>query len=182
MENSYITESLVYDPSTGSLTWKERPQSHFKTLASKNSTNKKYAGKVAGFIDCIDGINYRVIKIRQKAYFAHRLVWFLYYSEWPDGFIDHIDGNGLNNKVENLRLVTSSINSRNCKLYSTSSTGICGVYWVERTGKWVAKGSYREGGKKVNIHLGYFYDVEDAIKARQKWEVEIGGFTDRHGK
>lgn len=181
MESSYIKESLDYDSETGLLRWKERPQSHFKTLAAQRSTNSKYSGKLAGYADCIDGINYQVIKIRQRAYLAHRLAWFLYYNEWPSGALDHIDGDGLNNKIENLRLATSSINSRNCKLYSTSSTGVCGVYWVERTGKWVAKGSYRENGKKVNVHLGYFFSIEGATKARQDWEAEIGGFTDRHG-
>ena len=55
------------------------------------------------------------------------------------------------------------------------------MYWVERTGKWVAKGSYRENSKKVNVHLGYFFSMEDATKARQDWENEVGGFTDRHG-
>ena len=180
-EDTHLIESLEYNPETGEIRWKVRPESQFKNSTVWKRTNNKHAGTLAGYINNISGIDYLVIKVRQKAYLGHRLAWFLHFGEHPSGLIDHIDGDGTNNRIDNLRIATPSQNARNCKLFSTSSSGTCGVYWVERTKKWRSKGSYRVNGMKINVHLGYFRNKEDAIKARRDWEKTIGDFTERHG-
>jgi hypothetical protein len=56
--------------------------------------------------------------------------------EPPDGMvIDHIDGNGLNNVYENLRIVTPRENNQNHLIPITNTSGVCGVQWhnVKRT-------------------------------------------------
>jgi len=62
---------------------------------------------------------------------VHRLIWFMHYGEIPDTFIvDHIDGNPLNNKIENLRLTNKSGNAQN---------RLCNGYWLDkRTGHYYA--------------------------------------------
>ena len=90
--------------------------------------------------------------------------------------VDHIDGNPLNNKIENLRAATNSQNQANTRLSKANTSGYKGVYFHKSTGLWQA--SVRKD-KKL-IHLGLFQNIEDAVKARRThFEVLHGEFT-RH--
>jgi hypothetical protein len=100
------------------------------------------------------------MKINQKAHLAHRLV-FLYHRGYLPEFIDHIDQNKLNNKIENLREITNSENQHNKGLNRNNSSGYKGVSWKRNHKKWRA-------GVQVNkkeIHLGYYDTPEEAYKA-----------------
>jgi len=85
--------------------------------------------------------------------------------------VDHINGNPLDNRRDNLRVLSASDNSRNQKDRSDSSTGFKGVHFDRSRGKWMAHVS--EGGKFRN--LGRFDSMEDAkaarIAAEAEWEV-----------
>lgn len=57
---------------------------------------------------------YKVVRINNKEYKVHRLIWIMFNGDIPNKmFIDHIDRNKLNNKIENLRLATNQENNRN---------------------------------------------------------------------
>ena len=82
---------------------------------------------------------------------------------------DHKDGDGLNNRRNNLRRSTNSQNSQNrVRLSSNSTSGVSGVYWDKTNNKWVAEiiiyGKYK--------FLGRFSSLQDAKKARRKAEKE----------
>jgi hypothetical protein len=67
---------------------------------------------------CISGrkgqSKYVRVTIDQHKYFAHRLIWKMAYGDIPDGLmIDHIDRDGTNNRLDNLRLVTNQQNQMN---------------------------------------------------------------------
>jgi hypothetical protein len=80
----------------------------------------------------------------------------------PDGFqIDHIDGDGLNNRKSNLRLATRSENARNRRINKNSTSGLKGAFWVESRKRWRAE--IKADGKKIN--LGYFNTPEAAYAA-----------------
>ena len=81
----------------------------------------------------------------------------------PDaGFIvDHIDGNGLNNRRCNLRFATIGENNRNIRMTAANTSGRKGVDWHKRCKRWRAQIKFE--GKK--IHLGYYSNVEDAHAA-----------------
>ena len=66
-----------------------------------------------------------------KRLYAHRLIWVIVTGEQPED-IDHIDGDGLNNKWDNLRSVSHSMNGRNQKLPGNNTSGTAGVF-IERT-------------------------------------------------
>lgn len=85
--------------------------------------------------------------------------------------IDHIDNNGLNNKLENLRAVTSSINQRNKPLQSSNKTGINGVNWHTSAKKWQARITDLNGKR---IDLGRYDNFEDAVKIRKENESKYG--------
>jgi len=112
-----------------------------------------------------------------KEFLQHRLIWEDYYGEKPNGQIDHIDGNKLNNNIENLRDVTSLENQRNRTRQYNNTTGCTGIYWDKKRNKWIAKIQI----KRTAIYLGGFEDIEDAICCRKKAEKEYD-FHKNHDK
>ena|SRR3990167_5147696 len=81
-------------------------------------------------------------------------------------YVDHINGNPLDNTRKNLRICTNAANLRNGRVRSNNKTGFNGVTWDRFRNKWHAK-------IKVNykdIFLGRFKNFDDAIKARKDAE------------
>jgi hypothetical protein len=115
---------------------------------------KKRNQKIAG---CVNGDNYRHIVVKKKLYKAHRLIFMMHYGYMPE-FIDHIDNNRLNNKIENLREATRQQNSWNRKINANNKSGIKGVSWCKLTKKWKVQGRI---DKKVT-YLGVYETLEEA--------------------
>lgn len=126
----------------------------------------------AGLRGCLE------TRFKYKLYKTHRLIWILHYGEIPTGMvIDHIDGNAKNNSLENLRLTTQRVNTKNQRKRITNTSGHMGVYLHKQRGKWVAE-------IKVNYkkkYLGIFQSKEEAISARVAAEKQYG-FHENHGR
>ena len=109
----------------------------------------------------LDKDGYLIVKFKGKQYKAHRLCWFFYYGEFPNDVIDHIDGDKLNNSIENLRDVEQAENTRNvsCKGYyiDNSTNGLKAKYTIKSNGK-----SYR------------FRTEQEALEFRCKIDKENG--------
>lgn len=174
-----LKQLLRYEPETGKLFWKPRTPDMFRngkhsaehTCAKWNARN---AGKEA-FAYVRNGYKYGVI-YRVK-YQAHRVIWFMVTGSWPDGQIDHINGNRADNRFENFRCVSHAENGRNQRLPSNNTSGVVGVVWSRNAGKWQAK-IMRDG---VTKHLGYFENFDDAVRARLKANEQFD-FHQNHGK
>lgn len=81
----------------------------------------------------------------------------------PKGLVtDHINRNKLDNRRCNLRICTGSENSINVDMLKRNTTGFKNIYFKKQTGRWFSQ-VVRE---KNLVHLGYFENIEDAIKAR----------------
>jgi len=82
---------------------------------------------------------------------------------------DHIDGNGLNNKRNNLRVANYSQNQANRGPQKNNKTGYKGVH--EEKGKYRVQ-VYCNGKNK---HVGYFDDIHEAARAYNEKAVKLFG-------
>jgi hypothetical protein len=117
-------------------------------------------GKIAGTVRK-DG--YVQIKLNYKFYLAHRLIYLFHFNELPK-FIDHIDGNPQNNRIENLREVNKSQNGQNAKKWKNNTSGVKGVDFVKKRNKWRVRIQFNGVAK----HIGLFDDLELAELASQE--------------
>lgn len=98
LSQARIQENLSYDPSTGIFLWNQN-----------NGGRRK--SKVAG---CVNPHGYIVIGMDGVIQTAHRLAWIYVYGSIPrDKFIDHINRDRSDNRIENLRLVSPRENNSN---------------------------------------------------------------------
>jgi len=185
LDQKYLKEALDYNPETGDFTWRlDRPQDHFKDWRGRNGWLRHIKEDlIAGYIQSPTKRNprpYKVIGLKGKLYKAHRLAWLYKYGEWPDGDIDHINQDTLDNSINNLRLSVDKINHKNRSLYSRNASGISGVSWHNRLSKWQAEGQQTMDGKRIRHYLGVFESFLDACSARKGWENEYG-YSANHG-
>jgi AP2 domain. len=104
---------------------------------------------------------HRRIGIHGAYYLAHRLAWFWVHGVWPNGMIDHINGDPDDNRIANIRDVLPRVNRENvkCATKGNRTTGVLGVRRSRR--KFYAE--IRVKGKR--IHLGMFDDMHSAYAA-----------------
>jgi len=130
---------------------------------------RSFVGQIVGFPDA-DG--YLKVSVDKRQYLVHRLVYLFHYGSLPK-FLDHIDGNRKNNKIENLRPASKYQNVLNSKFRSDNTSGVKGVCWSARKRKWFAR-IYVD---KKPMHLGYYEDIELAdlvvYEARNKFHKEF---------
>lgn len=95
---------------------------------------------------------------------VHRLIFLMHYEYLPD-FIDHINGKRDDNRIENLRAVTTSENNRNRPVSKHSTSGAKGVIYNKNSTKpWNARIRYDN-----KIHsLGYYHTIEEASAVYQR--------------
>lgn len=152
-------DRIHYNPATGVFSW---------AVSAPGIT----AGKIAGSVS-VHG--YRVIRLGKKSIRACRLAWFVSKGVWPNGEIDHINGDRLDDRLENLRVVDRAGNSQNkCGAQANNrSCGLLGVTWNKQHQRWQAKIM----ANKVRHHVGYFDNPEEAHTAyiAAKARLHIGG-------
>lgn len=171
-----VLESFKYNPNSGILTWRKRPRNHFNACFAMTRCNNVYSGLEAGGIhfNKKGQKHYRRVKFLGSSIFTHHIAWAIQTGEWPKS-IDHKDGNGLNNKWDNIIEASSLENMKNLRLYKNNKSGVPGVY---KNGKrWRA--DIRHDNKL--IHLGSFADKFDAICIRKSAEHQYG-FSLNHGE
>ena len=149
----------------------------FKKIENNENYSVSNLGKICNditgrFLKGTLSLGYRRVELNRKQYLIHRLIAIAFIPN-PDNkeFIDHINSIRDDNRIENLRWATKTENSHNSKIAITNTSGTKGVYWNKDKNKWHAQ--IHIDGKTV--HIGYFNNIEDAIKARQEKAKEIHG-------
>ncbi len=181
MQNSPITQQFLrsifeYSELTGKLIWKKRPRDHFKTDGAWKAFNTRYHGKEFGYVYSKGSVFYRQGEINGNPYQTHRLIFLYAHGVLPQQ-VDHIDHNGLNNTLLNLRATNSQGNGRNRPTNKNNKSGVTGVSWMKKLKKWR---SYITVDNK-QINLGTFDSLEAAKMTRKAAEIEYG-FHPNHGE
>ena len=139
--------------------------------AKGKGVRSEIAGSLSG-----KGGRYLTMFVDGKSRYCHRMAWLYCFGSFPDGDIDHIDGDGNNNKISNLRDVSKSENSRNQKKSVKNTSGFTGVCWDSSLCKWRARITVM----RKTFNLGVHKNISDAVIAREKKEVELN-FHPNHG-
>jgi HNH endonuclease/AP2 domain len=141
-----LLEVLHYDEHSGVFTWRVR------------TSQRARIGEEAG---TITNHGYRVLTIDSKRYLAHLVAWFYCHETWPTTLVDHRDNNKSNNALSNLRLANKHLNAANSRGHKDSKTGVKGVTFDARYGKYRAT----IGVNGRQHWLGYHETIKQAADA-----------------
>jgi len=121
----------------------------------KTMNNFIKEGDVAGHVNKTGYVN---VGVDYKSYLLHRLI-YLYHHGWLPPLVDHIDTDHLNNRINNLREASRSLNASNSNK-SRGPTPFRGVYLLP-SGRYSAVTCYEHKQK----HIGVFDKPEEAYSA-----------------
>lgn len=139
-----LSELFLYDSNTGIVT---RKCSISPTARQGDIVGTNNDGHLRVFID-------------KQGYLLHRIIWKLHYNEDPSPYeIDHINRVRDDNRIANLRKVTTQDNLKNKSLYSTNKSGYAGVF--KRGKRYSAQ--YKHNG--VKHYVGSFDTAIEAHNA-----------------
>jgi hypothetical protein len=159
-----------YNPETGIFIWKYRPLEMFNISRWQERNHKiwntRFMGKKAG---CSDG-RYITIRINGIQYWAHRLAYIYIYGKMTLPEIDHINRNGKDNRISNLRCVDRQTNQLNVGNTSKNKTGVAGVHYDNQRKKWHVQIKTENNPRFV----GRFDSFNDAVKNRYDAEIKYG--------
>lgn len=155
----FIDRNITYDPHTGILFKKGKK---YGTIAKRGTSSYIQLNM---FLDTM----YEGCRLSYMV-FGHQLAWYLAYKEWPSMFIDHIDGDGTNNKLTNLRLVTSAQNMSNQRKTKKKTSS-------QYKGVTRRKNSYRAyvTFQRKRFNLGSYHSEIEAAKAYNAKATELFG-------
>ena len=159
-----LNHLFEYDKETGNLIWKIKPSS------------RGHSVKVGDIAGTLKSHGYICVGINYNSYRAHRLIFLMHKGYLPKT-IDHINGDKLDNRIENLRAATVGQNQHNRKTNANNTSGYKGVSWNKALKKWTARITL----ERKNIHLGYFANVEEAAEVVRKAREELHGDFANHG-
>lgn len=147
-----------YDECSGKLYWKHRPDMN-------KTWNSRFSGTECGTLS-----HGRItLRIKRKPYFVHRIIWKMFNGDEPL-YIDHIDGNPLNNDIHNLRSVTLGENQKNRR--PTKNKNV--IFGIRRTDhfSWVIK--LKEGYFGAHKCLGKALKTRDMLYKKYGYHVNHG--------
>ena len=147
-----LTQELlheIFEYRDGSLYWK-----------NPNNKNARPDRKAGSLLDT----GYLRVGLFGKDFRVHRLIYLMFHGHLPE-ILDHINGNKLDNRIENLRPATYSQNCSNSVKQKRNTSGIKNVYWNKQIQKWTVI----IGSDKKLKYFGSYTSIEEAAEvAKQK--------------
>lgn len=117
-----------------------------------------------------------VVKFYGKPILSHQIVWYIHNKVWPNGEIDHENGDPTDNRINNLRLADRRTNMRNTKLRKGNKSGLHGVRWRKDKSRWECRINSDQG-----LEIKHFDNLLDASCWRKSKEAEYG-YHINHGR
>jgi len=154
----YLRQCFRYED--GKLYWLVRPREHFKSTGGWKMWNTKFPGKEAGSLRSHKKGPRWALAIN-NVLLARSILVYIIHRGTPTGFVDHINRNPVDDRIENLREATGSQNNANSRMPKTNTSGFKGVTWHKESKKWV--GQIKKDGKMH--YLGLFADPKKAHEA-----------------
>lgn len=144
-----LRKLLDYNPETGVFT--------------NTGVRRNTRAELPGRVHVTNGYVY--VSINGSKYFAHRLAWLYVTGQWPDGEIDHINRDRADNRFDNLRISSRSLNNQNKVAHqSNNKLKLIGVSPHRQR----FQANIFVGGKRT--YLGIFKTEQEASNAY--WEAK----------
>jgi hypothetical protein len=150
---TYLQELFTYDD--GKLFWKIK---------------RKGSNGVGTRVGTQSPDGYRYVGIDRNRFLEHRIIWLMLHG-WLPQEVDHINMVKNDNRIENLRAATSSLNHCNKTKHPRNTSGFKGVSYFKRDGNWAAHICFNRKQK----NLGLFATPELAHDAYKKAAIELHG-------
>jgi len=170
---------------------KERLKELFMFNSKTGTLTRRVSGKPADFIN---ERGYGRVYIDVGLYFTHRIIWKLVHGYDPLD-IDHINGNRSDNRLSNLRNVTTQENNRNVGLSKRNSSSYTGVVFSQKLNQWrvfiavdkrkISGGCYKSKVEAVLAFNKLAFELHGELANRRiefnlkKLEQEYGGNHER---
>lgn len=151
-----LKEVFSYCPDSGEFTRIRKPGS------------KKY-----GCVSSTRSEGYVVIRVDNVLYKSHRLAFLYMQGEFPQFYVDHINGIKDDNRFCNLRLATAAENNQNLRK-ARGVSKILGATWNSAKMKWHAQVKFQ--GR--NYHFGDFDTPEKAASAYREAKARLHPFSE----
>lgn len=155
-----VEEWLRYEPETGDFYWR------------KNRSSTARAGQKTGYRN---KLGYIQIGLAGKIHLAHRLAFLVTHGYFPK-YIDHINGNPSDNRIENLRECSQGQNLANTKKPHNNRSGVKNVAWHKQSQSWHVR--VWKNGKQNSF--GYYKNLDEAAQVAREARVKIHGKFARH--
>lgn len=150
----------IFEYRDGNLYWKN------------NRSPRVRADKLVG---TVSPKGYRLVKLFGCLFRVHRLIYLMFHGHIPK-ILDHINGDKLDNRIENLREATGSENLRNQKVRSNNKSGVKNVHWHTQSKKW--RVSIKADNKL--IYFGTYDKLEEAAEVAKQKRIELHKEFARH--
>lgn len=160
MEQETVKQLFDYDLTTGNLLYRYNPRGPGKRR-----------GDAAG---TIQPNGYKMVMVKRRRHYIHRLVWLWHHGWMPKRpmVMEHVNRDKTDNRIENLRVVSSLQNAHNVDYSTTrSETGYRGVCYLKDRNKFLAY--CHHDGKRVFV--GHFDDPHTAAEAYNRKILELRG-------
>ena len=132
--------------------------------------------KVGDEAGWIGNKGYKLVGLNYKCILEHRIIFMMFHGYMPK-FVDHINGNIKDNRIENLREANCITNGYNQKLTKRNTSGCKNVSWNKQRGKWVVRIVH----SKKKVKQWYVDDFELAELIAYEARIKFHGDFANHG-
>lgn len=145
-------------------------------------------GSVAGTINSSGDIERYRVMYKGSFYQVARVIFKIFNPSMDEElYVDHYDGNTLNNRIGNLRLTDVKGNGQNRKKNYNNLSGVTGVYFHTKSNSWRA--AWKEDSKTIqkSFSCNKYLNAFEMACAYRKNMLELlnnngCNYTERHGK